>query len=155
MDFIVSKVLMSVTALLVVSILAGLLSPDKFVDPDSDLARVLYDLSSTVDRIAMSASEVTITWTVPFLSSGDEVLVTVHHSILSGSSNERTVQLQPVFELHTWSHDGSVLNSSAIDALDLYSDGIGCRSGQKLTISTVPVLLENESRLLVFLTRAP
>jgi hypothetical protein len=48
-----------------------------------------------------------------------------------------------------------VLNYSTIDALDLNSDGIECRSGQKLTISTVPVLLENESRLLVFLTRAP
>ncbi len=154
MDFIVSKVVMSVTALLVVSILAGLLSPDKFVDSDNDLVRVLDDLSSTIDRIAMSASEVTITWTVPFLSSGDEVLVTVQHSILSGSSNDRIARLQPVFELHTWSYDGSVLNTSTIEALDLSSDGIGCRSGQRLTISTAPVLLENESKLLVFLSRA-
>lgn len=154
MDFIVSKVVMSITALLVVSILAGLLSPDKFADPDTDLARVLDDLSSIVGRTAMSASEVTITWTVPFLSTGGEVLVTVHHSILSGSSGGRSVRVQPMFELHTWVYDGSMLNTSAIHALDDSSGDIECRSGQRFTICTASVQFDNGSRLLVFLFRA-
>lgn len=154
MDFIVSKVVMSITALLVVSILAGLLSPDKFVHLDTELVRVLDDLSSTVCRTAMSASEVTITWTVPFISTGGEVLVTVHHSILSGSSGGQRVRVQPIFELHTWSYDGSMLNTSTIDALDNYSEDVECRSGQKFTICTASVQFDNGSRLLLFLSRA-
>jgi len=154
MDFIVSKVVMSVTALLVVSILAGLLSPDKFADLDTDLEGVLEDLSSIIGRMAMSACEVTITWTVPFLSTGGEVLVTVHHSILSGSSDEQSVRMQPVFELHTWSYDGSMLNSSAVNALDDSSEGVECRSGQKFTVCTASVQFDNGSRLLLFLSRA-
>jgi len=154
MDFIVSKVVMSITALLVVSILAGLLSPDKFVHLDTELVRVLDDLSSIVGRTAMSASEVTITWTVPFISTGGEVLVTVHRSILSGSSGGQRVRVQPIFELHTWSYDGSMLNTSTIDALDNYSEDVECRSGQRFTICTASVQFDNGSRLLLFLSRA-
>ena len=154
MDFIVSKVVMSITALLVVSILAGLVSPDKLVDLDTDLVRVLDDLSSIVGRTAMSASEVTITWAVPFLTTGGEVLVTVHHSILSGSSGSQRVRVQPIFELHTWSYDGSMLSTSTIHTLDNSSEDVECRSGQKFTICTASVLFENGSRLLLFLSRA-
>ena len=154
MDFIVSKVVMSIAALLVVSILAELLSPDKFVDLDSDLVRVLDDLSSIIGRTAMSASQVTITWTVPFLSTGGEVLVTVHQSILSGSSGGQRVRVQPIFELHTWSYDGSMLNTSTINALDDSSEDVECRSGQKFTICTTSAQFDNGSRLLLFLSRA-
>lgn len=154
MDFIVSKVVMSITALLVVSILAGLLSPDKFADLDTDLVRVLDDLSSIVGRIAMSASEVTITWAVPFLATGGEVLVTVHHSILTGNSDGQCVRMQPIFELHTWPYDGSMLNTSAIHALDNSSEDVECHSGQKFKICTASVQFENGARLLLFLSRA-
>ncbi len=153
MDFIISKVVMSITALLVVSVLAGLVSPDKYVNLDSDLERALDDLSSLVCRTALSASEVTMTWTVPFLTTGGEVLVTVHHSILSGSSGGHCVRVQPVIDMHTWSYDGSMLNSSAIDALDDSSEDVECHSGQMLKISTVPVHFDNGSRLLIFIFR--
>jgi hypothetical protein len=153
MDFIVSKVVVSITALLVVSILTGLLSPNRFTDLDSDLERVLEDLSSTVGRTAMSACEVAITWTVPFLSTGGEVLVTVHQSILSGTSGDQRVRTQPVFELHTWAYDGSMLNTSTIDALDNSSEDVECISGQRLMICNAFVQFENGSRLLLFLSR--
>ena len=154
MDFIVSKVVMSIIALLVVSVVAGLLSPDKFSDSDSDLTRVLDDLSSIIDRTVMSASEVAITWTVPFLSTGGEVSVTVHHSILSGSSCGKNARVEPIFEPHTWSYDGSMLNTSTIHALDNASDDIECSSGQTLTICTTSVRFDNGSKLLVFVSRA-
>ncbi len=154
MDFIVSKVVMSITALLVVSMLGGLLSPDRFADLDSDLARILDDLSSIVSRAAMSASEVTITWAVPFLSSGGEVLVTVHHSILSGCSGGQSVRAQPTFELHTWPYDGSMLNASAVHALDASSDDVECSSGQRLKICMASVQFDNGSRSLLFISRA-
>ena len=154
MDFIVSKVVMSITALLVVSTLAGLLSSDKFTDPDTDLARVLDDLSSIIGRIAMSSSEVTITWTVPFLTTGGEVLVTVHHSILTCSSDGKNARAQPIFELHTWPYEGTMLNTSTIQALDNSSEDIECHSGQKFKICTASAQFENGSRLLLFLSRA-
>jgi hypothetical protein len=154
MDFIISKVVMSITALIVVSILAGLLSPERFAGVSTDLERILDDLSSVVSRTAMSASEITITWTVPFLTTGGEVSVTVHNSILSGRSGGEIARVQPMFELHTWHYDGSMMNASTIDALDNASEDIDCSSGRKLTVCNASVQFENGSRLLIFLARA-
>ena len=152
MDFIISKVVMSVAALLVASILAGVLSPDVFTDTDSELERVLTGLSSIVGRAVMSASEITMTWTVPFLSSGGEVVVTVHNSILSCSSGGESAFVQPTSDFHTWSYDGSMLNMSTLQALDRSTGHLEWCSGQKIMVSTEFVQFDNGPRLLVFLS---
>lgn len=155
MDFIISKVVMSITALLVVSVLTGLLSPNMFVEVDTELGGVLEDLSSIITRAVMSASEVSITWTVPFLATGGEVLVTVHHSLFTCSTEDESERMQPVFDLHTWEYDEAMLNASIIRELDDSSENLERHSGQGLTISAEPVQFENESRLLLFVRLGP
>lgn len=152
MDFVVSKVAMSVCALLVVSVLAGAFSSERFVEKDAELESIAEDLSLLAERIWRSGSEVKMTWVVPFLSTGEEVEMTIENSLIWARSATDLAVRMPSCGLHTWAWDNSELNSTMAKELDSHAHEVKARSGQSLELRTERVLFESQTRLMVFVS---
>lgn len=150
MDFIVSKVAMSICALLVVSVLGGMLRSDIFVDEPDELESILTDLSMTLERAAWSGCETKTAWTVPFLTDHDIIEVSISSSTVSAGSGDRRVAVSPACEIHTWSWNGSALNATVVRHLDDISPAVRSVSGQAMEIWTQSVSFENGYRVFAF-----
>lgn len=150
MDFVVSKVAMSVCALLVVAILAGLADPDNYVDADSELEACLEDFCSLAELGVLSGCEMKTLWRAPVLSTGDEVVMNIWDGTVSASTRDGRVLKQPQFGIHTWAWDGSSLNASTVETLDSADPGFKARSGDSISIETRTVLFEDSPTLMVF-----
>ncbi len=155
MDFIVSKVAMSICALLVVSILGGMLRSDIFVDERDELKSILTDLSRTIERAAWSGCEAKTAWTVPCLTDHEIIEVSIHSSTVSAESGGRTVVISPACEIHTWSWNGSALNASLVQYLDNFSPAVHSVSGQAIEVRTQSVSFENGYRMFAFVGSIP
>jgi hypothetical protein len=153
MDFIVSKVAMAICALMVVAVLAGVVNRDAFVDHDQELATILAIFGSLVERAATSCSEIAADWTVPLLSDGESVSVSIQGGIVAAEAGGRTARAQPACGIHTWDWDGSGLNLTSIEGLDESSPRLQFTSGEAILIETIQVTLENECTYLVFVSR--
>lgn len=151
-DFVVSKVAMSVCALVVVGVLAGVVDNEKFTNCDQELAEVLERFSGLVDRAAMCAFGFATGWTVPLSSDGSPIDVSIHAGVVRAESGNRVASLQPSCELHTWWWNGSRLNLSSIRALDESSPRLDFVSSEMILVRTIEMTVENELRHLVFVS---
>ena len=150
MDFVLSKVAMSICALLVLSILSGALGDRVLFDESSELASIAKDFSIAVERSAWSGCEETLIWDVPFVSNGDCVNMTIRTSAIQVRSGEKSIALTVACEIHTWAWNGSALNQTAIRALDNASAPLRTMSGNAIEIRTLTVRYESSERLFVF-----
>ncbi len=154
MDFVVSKVAMSICALMVVSVLAGVFDRDAFVDRDHELYEILDRLSCFVNKVATSWSEFTTGWRIPLSSDGGPIVISMRAGSVSAESGGRIAMVQPACGLHTWTWDGQGLNSSAVCEMDRSSPQLRFESGMTILIRTILVTLENEPMYLVFASHA-
>ena len=150
MDFVVSKVAMSVCALLVISILSGVLGSTKLVGDASELSGVLGELCGLVDRAVRSCSESVQEWTVPHLSNGDLITITITSGVVRGEAGGYRDAHQTEAPLHTWRYSGEPLNETTTDQLDRAEAPLEAVSGQRVVITTVNVLYENDQAIFAF-----
>lgn len=152
MDFVVSKVAMSICALLVVTVLGGVLGNDILFSEVDELDSILTDLSIAVERSVWSACEGRIIWRVPFLSDGTSIDVSVRGSVFSAKSGERSAVLRPACDTHTWQWNGTSLNATCVSILDASSPVAIASSGHALEIRTQMIAYEDQSRILAFVS---
>ncbi len=149
-DFVVSRVAMSVCALMVAGGLAGIVETSFEPDPAGELEAILADLQEAISRLMSHGGGSTLSWTVPALPSG----ATVHMSFRDGTalarseSASRTIETRP--ELHTWAWDGLPTNRTTVEELDAGSQWLDAWTGQPVSISTSEVLVEDIREVLVF-----
>jgi hypothetical protein len=149
-DFVVSKVAMSICALMVVAVLAGVFDGDTFADRDHELSGVLHRLSDLIDRAATSSSEFTTGWRIPLSSGGNPIVISLGAGSVSAESDGRTAMIRLACGLHTWTWDGRGLNLSAVYEMDRSSPQLRFESGMTIQIRTILVTFENEPTYLVF-----
>jgi len=152
MDFVVSKVAMSICALLVASVLSGVFGNDLLFRGVDELDSILTDLSITLERSAWSNSEGTTVWEIPYISNGDTVFISIQASILRASSGERSAIAVPGCEAHTWTWNGTSLNSTSVRSLDESSFQIESSSGHALEIEAKEIRYENGNVMFVFVS---
>jgi hypothetical protein len=150
MDFFVSKVALSICALLVITILSGVTDRDRFMDDGRGIEIVLQDFCDVADRAFGERSEGIVLWKVPVLSTGNEIELTLDHGVVHSQWEGISIARQPQCYLHTWRWDGSALNESTVGDLDKDSGRLTASSGESIILITVYVLFENDHRLLVF-----
>ncbi len=150
MDFFVSKVALSICALLVVTILSGVMDGDRFVDDGHEIESVLQDFCEFADRAFGERSEGILMWTVPVLPTGNEIEMTLDHGIVYSQWHGKSIVREPQCYVHTWRWDGSALNESTVGDLDDGSARLMVSSGDGILLTTAYVLFENDHRLLVF-----
>lgn len=150
MDFFVSKVALSICALLVITILSGVTDRDRFMDDGREIETVLQDFCDVADRAFGERSEGTVLWTVPVLLTGNIIELTLDRGVVHSQWEGRSIARQPQCYLHTWRWDGSALNESTVGDLDKHSGRLTASSGERIILTTAYVLFENDHRLLVF-----
>jgi len=155
MDFFVSKVALSICALLVVTILGGVTDRDRFIDDRHEIETVLQDLCDVADRAFGERSEGSVLWTVPVLPTGNGIDLAIDRGVVYCQCHGGPICRQPVCYLHTWAWDGSALNASALGELDKGSRPLTASSGDGILLTTTYVLFENDHRLLVFASPEP
>jgi len=154
MDFIVSRVAMSVCALLVVGVLAGVVDIPQFEEPNAELSDIVDDLCRIAEEVAGSCAEVELVWTVPSLVSGETVRLTIASElILAGCAGSKAVA-RPSCDIHLWDWDGSMLNRSRVDALDALSAPLQASSGDLIMLESIGVEYEDLLRSMLFVRRA-
>ena len=151
MDFIVSKVAMSICALLVASALSGVFGDELLFSRANELDSILANLSTTIERSAWSNSEGTTVWKIPFLSNGDTVVISIQGSNLRASSSEKSEMMSIGCEAHTWAWNGTSLNSTSVKALEESSPPIESCSGHGFQIEAREVRYENGNAMFVFM----
>lgn len=154
MDFIVSKVMMSICALTVVSILGGLVGPDIFTHPEAELSGILKSFHACVRSTAHSGPGSRITWAVPTLTDGSSVAMSIHTNIVRCASDGEQRASSSDIDLHLWTWDGEPLNDTRMAWLDGEAPVVMAKSGEMLVIACERVLVENDLRNLEFISLA-
>ncbi len=155
MDFFVSKVAMSICALLVVAVLGGAVDEDRFLNEGRELRSVIEDFCEVADDAMEAGLEGTVSWTVPKLSSGEPLQLEIEHDWTRGSMSGHSMLGGPHCTVHTWTWDGTALNKSAVDSLDEASAGLRLSSGDAIVINTIYVLVDNDQVLMAFVSPGP
>ncbi|MEW5748468.1 MAG: hypothetical protein AB1793_06770 [Candidatus Thermoplasmatota archaeon] len=149
-DFVVSKVAMSVCALLVAGCLSEIVSTSTGPDPGGDLAGILADLQGDVSSLAELRGECSLEWPVPSLPSGGPVELSVGGGAACARSGteSRSAEVHP--PPHTWGWDGLPLNSTELAERDLASPVLTARSGDTLSLRMVTVTLDGSEEPVLF-----
>lgn len=153
MDFVISKVAMSLCALMVAGVLSGCMDPANFVDADRELDAVVERLCGLVDRAVLSGSKSSIAWQVPCLSDGKEVRLLICSGTVAAEAGDWRSLGQPVTGIHTWRNTGAAMNTTGLRLLDEASGELEARSGDRLLLTTEQVLLDNSPTFLAFVQR--
>jgi len=155
MDFFVSKVAMSICALLVVAALGAALGKDRFVDGARETREIMEDFCDLAESAYDAGSEGTATWTAPKLSTGEGLQLVVDQEGIHSRWNGQTIICAPHCQLHTWRWGGGVLNQSALEALDERSEGFTVTSNDEVMVSTNFVMVDSDLVLMVFVLPCP
>ncbi len=154
MDFVISKVAMSVCGLLVVGVLSGCMDPARFADPGHELDRIIRGFCDLVDRAVLSRSDSSLAWSVPCRADGQSVEVVISGGIVAAEAGGERSFGQPAMGIHTWHNTGAAMNMTGLRLLDASAEDLITFSGESLIISTELVLLENQPTYLAFAQRA-
>jgi hypothetical protein len=152
MDFVVSKVAMSVCALLVAGCLSEIVGTSTGPDPDADLASLLEDLQGDVSSMAALRGECCAAWPVPRLPTGAPVDLSVAGgSACAASGGEaRWAEMWPY--PHTWDWDGAPVNWTTVANRDDSAAGVRAVSGDTLWIRFESVQVDDADALLLFVS---
>ncbi|MCU0852889.1 MAG: hypothetical protein MUC90_06555 [Thermoplasmata archaeon] len=152
MDFVISRVAMSVCALLVAGVLSGAVSLPQFEGEDIELRGIVEGFCGTAEDVAGSSSEVELTWTVPSLASGAVVGITVGCGLVTAESGDSRAMARPGCGIHLWEWDGTTLNRSHVEALDDGSLPLLVQSGDSMLLKSITVDFEGFSHPMLFVS---
>lgn len=150
MDFVVSKVAMSVCALLVIGVLSGAVGSKETELVGDELRAMVTHVCSLIDRAVLSGAETSMKWSVPGLASGGSVEFSISRGIVTAASEGQECAARPLSGVHTWSWAGLGLNESSIRALDSSSGPVELVSGEVLVLCTELVLVNDDLDILAF-----
>jgi len=153
MDFIISRVAMSVCALLVVGVLAGVVDVTQFEAPDAELADIVDGLCRIAEDVAGSSAEVELVWTVPSLVSGESVHLTIDSRVVYASCAGSEALARPSCDIHVWAWDGSLLNQSTVEALDSSCTPLEATSGDSIVLESITVELDGIRHPMLFVSQ--
>jgi len=149
-EFVISKVALSVCALMVVSVLGSSVG----IVLEQDIRGELRDILTAFDRLLMGLSsargECSASFEVPFLSDGCAACMQVGHGLLMAEAGNERAGMEPSVQVHTWSSSLSGLNTTAVDELDLISATCVAMSGETVGISIEIIVVDDEPTLKAF-----
>lgn len=150
MDFVISKVAMSVCALLVVGVLGGCMDPTRSAEPERELEAVVDVFCDLVDRMTLSGSDASVLWCVPCLSDGEELRVAIRGGVVVAEGGGGRSVGEPVSGIHTWRHSGMAMNTTGLTLMDSLAPELVALSGESILLTAELVLLDNEPTRLAF-----
>lgn len=149
-DFIVSKVALSLCALMVVGGLSGAVEMALSPDPGMDLDGLLDDILGTLAVMAAHGGESVIEWRVPALSSGSSASVSFMGGGMVASAEGRARAAEA--DIHVWTWDGLPMNDSRLQELDRGSEPLEKSTGDTVVFRGALVPVDNCVGLLLFVS---
>ena len=155
MDFVVSKVAMSICALLVMGAILGALQGQDFVEPVDELRDIAVSFCAVSEGLLRDGGEGGLAWRVPFAASGGSITISLggESVVLSGSG--RHVVERTWFPINTWSWDGTEMNSTQMRDRELHAPRIQANSGEDIWLSCTRVAVDNDWTTALFARTAP
>ncbi len=149
----ISKVGLSVCALISASVLGAVFSDSGVDDRRQELRVILQRMCDLISSAAVAGGDSVRMFCVPSLSTGEPIrtTVTVDGAIMSsGTASEVD---HPCTQVHLWHWDGRELNDSAITDLDRSYGETTAHTGETLEIFAMSVTVDGMQRVLVFVFR--
>lgn len=150
MDFVVSKVAMSVCALIIAVCLAGVVEDSLQGHPGDELEDILARLQTILSRLESQGTGAELVWTVPTLPSGSAVRMSFGDGVVLAGADGLSRAARTFPELHAWAWDGNPMNLTTLDELDRSAPALDVSTGYVLTLTACDVLLDDCPRLLFF-----
>lgn len=142
--------MMSICALMVVGVLSGVLGNVGLVDDATELRSILRGFCELADQLERSGSEASVSWDVPFMSSGGTITLSISSGVVRGVCAGESAVCEPRAPLHLWRYDGYALNRTLVEELAGSEPSLTTASGHVLEIRTEYVIFENQAALFVF-----
>ena len=150
MDFVISKVAMSVCALMVASVLGPILVSYDDHGASTELDMVVLKLSRSISAAMVEGLETVFRLSLPTTSSGSVIRLEARSGGLLASSNDENVICRPCADLHLWDWNGSAMTSSEVDSLDLAHKERVAVSGDIVIAATRWIPIDSTLSLLAF-----
>jgi hypothetical protein len=150
MDFVVSKVALSICALLVVAVLGNVYGQGAFRDIKRELEGVAMDLVSTTSAMFEALTECQMSWDAPRLAAGEEISVEVSQGSIRVSTDSSSATIATPLVIHTWRWDGLPLDIVIVQNLDADTPPTVVRSDGTIILSTSLIPVGTELQLMVF-----
>jgi hypothetical protein len=150
LDFVMSKVGLSVCALMTVSVLGTVFGDIGTDDRRQELRSIVGRLCDVISAAALGYGDSFSTFYVPPLSSGEAVQVTITVDGTMMSSGGIAAIDHPCTRVHLWQWDGCALNWSTIEGLDIAHGEMTACSGATLEILGMTMMVDGAPHVLVF-----
>ena len=147
-----SKVAMSICALMVVSVLGGVFSEDMLTHTRGDLRAIGRQICALASMLASDRTCSSCHWNVPFLPSGGVAEVEIAPGFVTVTSGGDVEVMQPPCSMHTWSFEGQELNWSLVEELDGASDHVRVASGHGIELRCLAVTVGGQDVPMVFVS---
>lgn len=149
-DFVMSKVALSLCALVVAVSMSSSVEKGLSPDPGADLERILAEIQDTVSMMTAHGGASSIEWRVPALPSGASVSVSfMEGGVLASAHGLARVAHS---DLHVWTWDGMPLNSTRLEELGVASAPMEKRTGDLVALKGALVPLDDCLELLLFVS---
>ncbi|MDH3365385.1 MAG: hypothetical protein OEM29_05220 [Thermoplasmata archaeon] len=154
MDFVISKVGLSICALLVMSVLGqSLYGPESSSDRDA-LDSIIERFDDLLRTCAEVGGEVDHLYHVPYLPGGSAIAMTFRPGGIIAGSDNALACAETCYPLHLWDWNGSDLNLSIVDELDRVCSQLESESGDRLRIEMRTALVQSVATTMVFISIA-
>ena len=150
MDFVMSKIGISLCALMTATVLGTVMAEFVADDRSQELRSIANRLCDAISSAALGYGDMVTTYSIPLLSTGEEVVATITVDGTIVSSGGVSAVDHPCTQVHLWHWDGGRLNGTAIADLDEAHPRMEAESGTTLEILTMTLLVEDRLQTLVF-----
>ncbi len=154
MDFVVSKVALSVCALMVASVLGQSLYQSSLASDMDDLASILRQFDGLLRFCAEGVDDADCLYCVPYLPGGFPIALTIHPGGLVASSESSYASARTCCQLALWVWDGDEVNRTEVEEREHGSDPIKSVSGDCLLIRARQVPVDGIACTMVFVDSA-
>jgi hypothetical protein len=154
MDFVISKVGMSICALLVVSVLGQSLYESSSTGEMDALEGIVRLFDRLLYNCVVAGEDVDCLYRVPHLPGGSLVCMTFYPSGVIASSEDARVRAETCCPLNLWHWSGDELNQTELGEMNRDCDPIESTSGDGLLIEVRRVPVQSVSCRMAFVSLA-
>lgn len=150
MDFVASKVGMSVCALMVSAILVSVLEGSQTAYTESELDGIAREMAEDLSSALLGGVRSSVVDQVPWLATGEALEVAVARDSLLLRSGGAAACVAFAHDVHLWLWNGSSLDLREVEALDLTTPHLEASSGDLLETAVESIEVDGVDVLMVF-----
>ena len=154
MDFVISKVGVSLCALLALSVLGGELTEPQSVTEHEELKAIGRQFDDLISSMAEGGCEARCVYDVPWLSMSLPIVMTIWTGGVEVKSERAQSVVATSNTIHLWPWDGADLNTSTVDELNSSCDPLAVASGDRITLAVRVIPVQSVLKTMVFVSAA-